>query len=190
MTYSLQCQDTGITSVTSKPLTEGATQSTTDAGSSTLVHNKNSMDEERDDSPRIFECPVRRAQKKLGQLPYTCRGVHAKNVAEVRRHLTRSLPGKQLPHLPFLKLCPTCNEDILDKAQMEQFHGKNGETCENPRKQRKGDAQQDQYHELYLKIKERLASGDVLICKCFQSITNAFQIDLWRSGAILRSTGP
>ncbi|KAF1829206.1 hypothetical protein BDW02DRAFT_178961 [Decorospora gaudefroyi] len=112
--------------------------------------------------PRSFLCPVRAAQAKLGRLPYTCRGLQAKNVAEVRRHCLRPLPGKRPPHLSFLKLCPTCNEDFLDEIEYEQNHGKDGLNCGTPRKQRKGAGQKEQWDNLYKKVEHHILSSAIV----------------------------
>jgi hypothetical protein len=73
-------------------------------------------------------------------------------MAQVRRHLTRPANGRS--HLPFVKLCPTCNDDFLDKNEFETRHGDKGLFCDNPRKQRKGAiAQQMQWDALYVKVK-------------------------------------
>jgi len=67
--------------------------------------------------------------------------------------MTRKLPNKQPPHLPFLRLCKTCNEDILDEHEFNTFHGVDGLKCDNPKPQRKGDAgQQEQYDILCSKV--------------------------------------
>jgi len=67
--------------------------------------------------------------------------------------MTRKLPNKQPPHLPFLRLCKTCNEDILDEHDFNTFHGQDGLKCDNPKPQRKGDAgQQAQYDILCSKV--------------------------------------
>ncbi|KAJ4373061.1 hypothetical protein N0V83_003352 [Neocucurbitaria cava] len=102
---------------------------------------------------RSFNCPYRVAEANLGRTSFSCIGCQEKNMGGIRRHLTRPLRKKRPPHLPFLKLCPTCNEDFLDRVEFEQNHGNEGEACNNPQKQRKGDeGQQEQWDALYAKI--------------------------------------
>lgn len=110
------------------------------------------MTEEVQKSKRSLQCAFRKAQAKLG-LPYTCTAAPVTTVSAVRTHLTRRLPKGRPPHLPFLKLCTTCNEDLLDEHEFEAYHGKDGLKCETPRQQRKGDAgQQEQYDILCSKV--------------------------------------
>lgn len=86
-------------------------------------------------------------------------------MAEVRRHLTRPLRNKKPPHLTFLKLCPTCNEDFLDSYEFETDHGHEGEKCKTPRKQRKGDiGQREQWNALYSKLENYVAAEANSIC--------------------------
>ena len=107
---------------------------------------------------RSFQCVFRMVQEKLG-LDYTCTGAPATTVSAVRTHLTRSLPNQKSPHLPFLKLCKSCNEDILDEYEFNTFHGADGFKCKNPRSQRKGDAgQQEQYDLLCSKVETLLSA--------------------------------
>lgn len=94
-----------------------------------------------------LQCPERIAETKHGRLPYSCTGISTKTMSAVRRHLTRP------PHSRYLKLCPTCNEDILDQEVFESLHGTNGRLCPTPRAQRKGPvAQKEQWNILYGKI--------------------------------------
>ncbi|KAJ4299275.1 hypothetical protein N0V90_004519 [Kalmusia sp. IMI 367209] len=66
-------------------------------------------------------------------------------MAEVRRHLT-----ERAQHLPFLKLCSTCNEHSVDKEDFEKQHGYKGEKCDNPRKQARGrEAMEAQWWQVY-----------------------------------------
>jgi len=105
-----------------------------------------------------FSCPFRQAQKKLG-LPYTCTAKPAITMSAVRTHLTRDLPKGTPPHLPFLKLCTTCNEDILDDVEFETRHGVDGMKCETPRPQRKGaTGQHEQYDLLCSKVEAYIAA--------------------------------
>lgn len=50
----------------------------------------------------------------------------------LRKHIERE------KHVPFLRLCKTCNEHIVDKEVFESKHGYNGEKCVTPRKQARG----------------------------------------------------
>jgi len=110
------------------------------------------MDEQVRKSKRSLHCSFRKAQAKFG-LPYTCTAAPVTTVSAVRTHLTRKLPEGKPPHLPFLKLCRTCNDEILDESEFENLHGKDGLKCETPRQQRKGDAgQQEQYEILCSKV--------------------------------------
>jgi hypothetical protein len=109
---------------------------------------------------RNFQCPFRRAQAKQG-LPYTCTAGSMSTVSAVRTHLTRKLPRAQLPHLPFLKLCPVCNTQILDQSDFETLHGHDGLKCENPRPRRRGDiGQQEQYDILCAKVEAYIAAQE------------------------------
>ena len=110
------------------------------------------MAEEVQRYKRSFPCAFREAQSKLG-LPYTCTAAPVSTVSAGRTHLTRRLPKGQPAHLPFLRLCKTCNEDILDEHEFHDIHGTDGLKCKNPKTQRKGDAgQQEQYDILCSKV--------------------------------------
>jgi hypothetical protein len=116
------------------------------------------MAEEVQKPKRSFPCAARKAQAKLG-LPYTCTAAPVSTVSAGRTHLTRKLPKGKPPHLPFLQLCKTCNEDILDEYEFETRHGKDGLKCETPRRQRKGDAgQQEQYDILCSKVEAYIST--------------------------------
>ena len=94
----------------------------------------------------------------MGRNAHTSTGVEARSMAEVRRKMVRGSRGRP-PHLQFLKLCPTCNEDITDRYVFEDEHGADGELCQNPRKQRKGAAaKQEQWDGLYDKIMLQIRS--------------------------------
>ncbi|KAH8692550.1 hypothetical protein GQ44DRAFT_734017 [Phaeosphaeriaceae sp. PMI808] len=101
-----------------------------------------------------FECPMFVARSSHG-LPRTCNNFSTKKMSEVRRHLTRSSAGYP-PELAFLRLCPTCNEDIIDKAEFEDHHGYRGQLCNNRRSQRRGDGAMIQWDSLYQKLQARL----------------------------------
>jgi len=107
-----------------------------------------------------FRCPFRKVQARLG-LAYTCAGAPAATVSAVRAHLTRYQLKGTPPHLPFLKLCTVCNEDILDNVEFETRHGVDGMKCENPRPRRKGvTGQQEQYDRLCSKIEAYIAAQE------------------------------
>ena len=72
-------------------------------------------------------------------------------MAQVRRHLTRK------PHSMFVKLCPTCNIDILDKDTFELSHDN---MCCTPQKQSKGAEQEIQWYALYGQIELLVKSRD------------------------------
>ena len=109
---------------------------------------------------RSFPCAFRKVQSKLG-LPYTCTGAPVATVSAVRTHLTRNLPKGTPPHLPFLKLCTKCNEDVLDNVEFETRHGVDGMKCETPHPQRKGTTgQQEQYDLLCSKVEAYIAAQE------------------------------
>lgn len=93
---------------------------------------------------RDFGCPVYEADIILGR-DHTCKGAREKNMSKIRVHMTR---GRQ-PHLDFLSRCGTCEEDIIDRNEFQQSHGLR---CNNPRKQLRGDAAQQQWNALYYKV--------------------------------------
>jgi hypothetical protein len=115
-------------------------------------------------APRRLPCPIWKAETEQN-LDHTCNGLQAKTMSEVRRHLIRPHRGGE-PHLPFLKLCPTCKEEILDP---EEFlaHGSYGERCSNPQIQRRGpDASLEQWEALYRTISARMGVTLSVTCKC------------------------
>ncbi|KNG51002.1 hypothetical protein TW65_71831 [Stemphylium lycopersici] len=122
-----------------------------------LSPTKSVMTEESGKSVRNFPCSFRAAQERLS-LPYTCSAPPVTTVSALRTHLKRPLPGKRPPHLAFLKCCPTCNEDILDKLEFEERHGT--EKCTTPRPQRKGDeGQARQYEMLCAKVERHIRNA-------------------------------
>ncbi|KAF1941113.1 hypothetical protein EJ02DRAFT_512633 [Clathrospora elynae] len=68
-----------------------------------------------------FGCPKFETESILG-LKHTCNGLRVESMSAVRRHMTRPLRGGSPAHLPFLQLCPTCNEDFIDQAVFEEKH--------------------------------------------------------------------
>ncbi|KAF2278945.1 uncharacterized protein EI97DRAFT_223978 [Westerdykella ornata] len=90
---------------------------------------------------RPFQCPIFQMEMLLGQ-PRRCTGGRGDNMAAIRRHIERS-------HNTFVKLCSTCNENILDEAKFYEKHGQKGELCTGPpRSQAKGAAAEAQWTEL------------------------------------------
>ena len=77
-------------------------------------------------------------------------------MSAIRQHLTRK------PHSLYLKLCPSCNTDILDEAEFTSQHGGN---CQTPQKQRRRFGQEEQWHALYSIIRNRLVSQHNPQCK-------------------------
>ena len=77
-------------------------------------------------------CPVFEADI-IVRREHTCSGTTATVCSQIRTHLIK---GKS-PHVQFLKLCGTCNEDILDEEEFEQHHGSRCNTQKSQR--RKGD---------------------------------------------------
>ena len=98
---------------------------------------------------RLFQCPIHQANRINGQ-PLSCKGVKAENMAAVRRHIKRShIPGQ----VSFIKLCPACNEDIIDEGKFEHEHGNNGEFCDShQQQQRRGKAADEQWNALSRKL--------------------------------------
>lgn len=95
---------------------------------------------------RFFQCPIYQADLLHSRTP-SCNGVKAENMAAVRRHLKRS------NNIRFIKLCPACNEDIIDELEFETLHGNNGEFCSsNQQQQRRGKAAEEQWNALYRKL--------------------------------------
>jgi hypothetical protein len=108
--------------------------------------------DEQEKSKRCLLCRFRVVQEKLN-LPYSCRARPVTTMSEIRRHLTRDKVNGKEPHLPFLRLCKACNEDFLDMSEFETSHGYDGLLCKRPKKQRKGDAgQQEQFDILCAKV--------------------------------------
>lgn len=99
---------------------------------------------------RKVECPVFAAERAYTR-PRTCNNIDVSTMSAVRRHLTR--PSRGYPaQLTFLKLCPTCNEDVIDQTVFEAHHGLNGQLCNTVRRQRKGDKVKEQWDALYRKV--------------------------------------
>jgi hypothetical protein len=117
---------------------------------------------EYDKSKRCLRCPFRVVQEKLN-LRYSCRARPVTTMSEIRRHLIRDKVNGREPHLPFLHLCKACNEDFLHMAEFESFHGYDGLLCKHPKKQRKGDAgQQEQYDILCAKVETYMTMDNTL----------------------------
>lgn len=95
---------------------------------------------------RLFQCPIYQTDLLHGRT-LSCNGVKAENMAAVRRHVKRS------NHIQFIKLCPACNEDIIDEYEFENLHGNNGEFCNsNQQQQRRGKAAEEQWNALCRKL--------------------------------------
>lgn len=78
-------------------------------------------------------------------------------MAELRRHLKKR-PGRGYTiQLAFLELCPTCNEDFLDRDVFETRHGYNGQLCNTRQHQRKGANVKVQWELLYRQVERKLA---------------------------------
>ncbi|KAH7093613.1 hypothetical protein FB567DRAFT_544949 [Paraphoma chrysanthemicola] len=89
------------------------------------------------------DCPCRHARIKLN-LPLNCNGLQAKHMSEIRRHIERS-------HGYFVRQCPTCKEDILNKRIFDRRHGT--QNCRRVRKGRRGSAaRHEQWNMLYDKV--------------------------------------
>lgn len=72
-------------------------------------------------------------------------------MTEIRRHLQRR------PHLMFVELCPSCNENFLDKEIYDQYHGAEGQFCDIMGSQPRGQGQLKQWRLLCDQLKERLS---------------------------------
>jgi len=68
----------------------------------------------------------------------SCNGLDAKNMSDVRRHLSRY-------HVEFLELCKICNVHVLDQTEFATSHGVR---CANPQKQHRGKAAEGQWMSL------------------------------------------
>ncbi|KAH3996908.1 hypothetical protein HBI56_131800 [Parastagonospora nodorum] len=92
--------------------------------------------------PTMYECPffVYQTQHKL---PRTCDGHKAKNLSQLRTHLTRPGRGHRV-HCSFLQQCTVCHDDFLDERVLVQ-HNQN---CKNVRGQRRGAAA-DAYYPVF-----------------------------------------
>jgi hypothetical protein len=90
----------------------------------------------------MYECPffVYQTQHKL---PRTCDGHKAKNLSQLRTHLTRPGRGHRV-HCSFLQQCTVCHDDFLDERVLVQ-HNQN---CKNVRNQRRGAAA-DAYYPVF-----------------------------------------
>ncbi|EUC26644.1 hypothetical protein COCCADRAFT_31608 [Bipolaris zeicola 26-R-13] len=78
-------------------------------------------------------------------------------MADLRHHLT-TRPGRGYRRqLPFLKLCPTCNNDFIDKEVFESRHGYRGELCNNRQPQRRKANAQMQWELLYRQVEAEMS---------------------------------
>lgn len=108
-------------------------------------------------SSRKFDCPVFVAEARNGW-PRTCNNVKSTNMADLRRHLTARAGRGYTRQLAFLELCPTCNNDFIDKDVFESQHGYRGELCNNRQPQRRGANAQVQWELLYQQVEATMAS--------------------------------
>jgi hypothetical protein len=79
-------------------------------------------------------------------------------MADLRRHLT-TRPGRGYTRqLTFLELCPTCNDDFIDREVFESQHGYRGEHCNNRQPQRRRANAQVQWELLYRQVEATMIS--------------------------------
>jgi hypothetical protein len=128
----------------------------------------NAMLAGEDNDSRKFDCPVFVAESRHGW-PRTCNNVKSSNMAELRRHLTARAGRGYAPQLAFLELCPTCNEDFLDRDVFQTRHGYRGEFCNTRRPQRRWPHSRVQWELLYGKVEaamavQRLSSRKQALC--------------------------
>ena len=116
----------------------------------------NAMLAGEENGSRKFDCPVFVAESRHGW-PRTCNNVKSPNMAELRRHLTTRAGRGYTPQLPFLELCPTCNEDFLDKDEFQSRHGYRGQFCNTRRPQRRWPHSRVQWELLYGKVEAAMA---------------------------------
>lgn len=109
-----------------------------------------------DTGNRVFDCPVFVAESRHGWRR-TCNNVKCTNMAELRRHLTARAGRGYAPQLAFLELCPTCNDDFIDKDVFESRHGYRGELCNARRPQRRGASARVQWELLYRQVEAAMA---------------------------------
>lgn len=64
-----------------------------------------------------------------------------------------------------IKLCPTCNEDILDSEEMKLNHGHNGSICNNERSQKRQSGQREQWNALCTKLTRLVVSSSQINSK-------------------------
>jgi hypothetical protein len=120
------------------------------------IASVNAMLVGEDNGSRKFDCPVFVAESRHGW-PRTCNNVKSSNMAELRRHLTARAGRGYAPQLAFLELCPTCNEDFLDREMFETRHGYRGEFCNTRRPQRRWPHSRVQWELLYGKVEAAMA---------------------------------
>jgi hypothetical protein len=94
-----------------------------------------------------LHCPDRAADRELGNDPI-CTDLSARSMTDVLRHLQRP------PHAWFVKRCHTCNDIFLDSKVFDQDHGENGQRCDTPKSQPRGDGQLEQWRLLRDQLKE------------------------------------
>ncbi|KAF2024297.1 hypothetical protein EK21DRAFT_117891 [Setomelanomma holmii] len=134
---------------------------------------------------RTLECPVFVAERSHGR-KRSCNNIIAQSMSQVRRHLIR--PSKGYPaQLSFLKLCPTCNEDIVDRDEFEKFHGQNGQLCNLVRQQRKGEKAKEQWNALYHTVETHLKMDYQL---CNTTLHSSYETETVKHYLNASSVGP
>ncbi|OCK72966.1 hypothetical protein K432DRAFT_451207 [Lepidopterella palustris CBS 459.81] len=96
---------------------------------------------------RKLACPFFQ-DNALNRRNHSCRSTHGGNMSDITRHIIQ----RHKSQVRFLKLCPTCKEYILDQRELEDFHGYDGEHCNNPRPYPRGGAVQAQWEALFKKL--------------------------------------
>lgn len=85
-------------------------------------------------------------------------------MSELRTHMTRENKNRE-PHLTFLKLCKTCNHDVIDEKVFTVAHGAH---CHNHRPQQKGPAADTHYRAFSAMVldhhngKDAVSTGELL----------------------------
>ncbi|KAF2648623.1 hypothetical protein K491DRAFT_239579 [Lophiostoma macrostomum CBS 122681] len=92
---------------------------------------------------KTFACPIFQYDKAM-RWDSLCGGVGGGSMSDVRRHLERS------PHKIYIRLCKTCNEDIIDQSEYNNLHGGK---CRTVGGQRRGGQAEEQWNRLFKKLK-------------------------------------
>jgi hypothetical protein len=80
------------------------------------------------------------------------------NMSQIRQHLRRA-------DVSFVDLCPTCNEDFVDRAEFERNHGRKGNLCNNKKPQLRGPKVMLQWEALYRKIEASMLAATQTECE-------------------------